>query len=634
VTKLEKHYYTVGMAGHIDHGKTTLTKALTNVDTDRLKEEKERQISIELGFAPLDLGDDLVASVIDVPGHERFIRQMIAGVAGIDLVILVVAADEGVMPQTKEHLDILSFLGIKRGVVAVTKIDKVEADFVELVQEEMKEQLQGTVFADSPMILINSLKGQGINELKEQIKEELLQTEERNASGAFRLPIDQVFTVKGQGTVVRGTVYEGTVIEGQSLLILPSRKDTKARQLQVHHKPAEKAVAGQRVAINLSNVTKEDLERGDVLVDKEHFVVTDTVDISLSFVDTLKLAVKQRTPIKLHLGTSEVMGKIVFFDRNEVNGDVNEVLCQLRLNEEVVTKRGDRFILRRATPVETIGGGWVVDPNGQKYKYGQATAEMLRKKKEGTSTQRIIDLLKEKKYLHKKELLQQTSLKEEQLAEIKAIEPDITEALQGYTLISEKKALLNRARDVLGSFHEKHPMRIGMNKAELVGLLSHNAPKEWVSLLVDQSTQKNELQKQDQFVSLVNFEAGYPSNWSKRIESMLLALNDDQLNVKSFEEYGKSAGLPKEVLEELKHFLRQKGRIYFLDDKNAISKSTFEDALKKLYSNTGESFDLKQAKDCLDVSRKYLIPFVELLDSLGITKRQDQIRMWVRNSIE
>lgn len=386
---MDKHYYTVGMAGHIDHGKTTLTKALTNVDTDRLKEEKERQISIELGFAPLELGNDIFASVIDVPGHERFIRQMIAGVAGIDLVILVVAADEGVMPQTKEHLDILSFLGIKRGIVAVTKIDKVEIDFVELVQEEIKEQLQGTVFAESPFVMVDSLKGTGIDVLKQQIKDDLLQTEKRNANGAFRLPIDQVFTVKGQGTVVRGTVYEGTVIEGQALMILPSRRETKARQLQVHHKPSEKAVAGQRVAINLSNVTKEDLDRGDVIVDKEHFIVTNTIDISLSFINSLKHPIKQRSPIKLHLGTSEVMGKIVFFDRNEVNSDVGEVLCQLRLDEDIVTKRGDRFILRRPTPTETIGGGWIVDPNGQKYRYGEATIDMLHKKKEGTPVQRV-----------------------------------------------------------------------------------------------------------------------------------------------------------------------------------------------------------------------------------------------------
>jgi selenocysteine-specific elongation factor len=631
---MEKHFFTVGMAGHIDHGKTSLTKALTNVDTDRLKEERERQISIELGFAPLELGDNIFASVIDVPGHERFIRQMIAGVAGIDLVILVVAADEGVMPQTKEHLDILSFLGIKKGIVAVSKIDKVDADFVELVEDEIKEQLQGTVFADSPVILIDSLKRTGIDKLKQQIKEDLLQLEMRNANGAFRLPIDQVFTVKGQGTVVRGTVYEGTVLEGQSLMILPSRQETKARQLQVHHKQAERAVAGQRVAINLSNVTKEDLERGDVLVDKEHFVVTNTIDISLSFVHSLRHPIKQRTPIKLHLGTSEVMGRIVFFDRNEVSEDIGEVLCQIRLDEDVVTKRGDRFIIRRPTPTETIGGGWVLDPHGQKYRYGEATIEMLQNKKEGTPTQRIVELLKEKKYVQKRELLQFSSLKDEQLQDIREDSTDVVEVLQGYTLQSEQDILVAKVNEQLTAFHEKYPMRFGMNKAELVGLFSHNAPKEWVSFVIDQALQTNQLLKHEQFISNVTFEPSYPANWKKRIENLLEGIEKDELSVKAWDEYGSGSGIPKDVSEELKHYLRQTGKLYFLDEKHAITRATLTNVLNKLRSSTGDSFDLKEAKDSLGVSRKYLIPLVELFDTLGITKRDEQKRIWVRDSID
>ncbi|KAA0548172.1 selenocysteine-specific translation elongation factor [Bacillus sp. BGMRC 2118] len=622
------------MAGHIDHGKTSLTKALTNVDTDRLKEEKERQISIELGFAPLELGDNISASVIDVPGHERFIRQMIAGVAGIDLVILVVAADEGVMPQTKEHLDILSFLGIKKGIVAVSKIDKVEDDFVDLVEDEIKEQLQGTVFSDSPIILVDSLKGIGIDKLRAKIKEELEQLEMRNASGAFRLPIDQVFTVKGQGTVVRGTVYEGTVIEGQSLMILPSRQETKARQLQVHHKPAEKAVAGQRVAINLSNVTKETIERGDVLVDKEHFVVTNTIDISLSIVQNLKHPIKQRTPIKLHLGTSEVMGKIVFFDRNEATGSSEEVLCQLRLDEEVVTKRGDRFILRRPTPTETIGGGWVIDPHGQKYRFGQETMKMLHIKKEGTPAQRVIDLLKEKKYLPKKELLQLTSLKEDQLEEMKEESGDLVEMLQGLTLHSEKELLLRKANEQLEDYQEKYPLRFGMNKAELITILSHQAPKEWVTAVMDEGIQKNQLQKQGQFVATIEYVPNYPASWKKRIENMISSIQQDELNVKTWEEYGSASGVPKDVLEELKHFLKTTNKLYFLDEKNAITTENLEMAIKKLRATTGDSFDLKVAKDSLGVSRKYLVPLMELFDLLGITKREEQNRVWVRDTIE
>ncbi|MFD1735930.1 selenocysteine-specific translation elongation factor [Bacillus salitolerans] len=628
------HYYTVGMAGHIDHGKTSLTKALTNIDTDRLKEEKERQISIELGFAPLDLGDNISASIIDVPGHERFIRQMIAGVAGIDLVILVVAADEGVMPQTKEHLDILSFLGIKRGIVAITKIDKVESDFVELVKEEIKDQLQGTVFSESPLVLVDSLKEIGIDDLKNIIKEELHQTEERNASGAFRLPIDQVFTVKGQGTVVRGTVYEGTVIEGQSLLVLPSRRETKARQLQVHHRPAQSAVAGQRVAVNLSNVTKEEIERGDVIVDKEHFFVTDTIDISISFIPSLKYPIKQRSPVRLHLGTSEVMGNIVFFDRNEVTGDVGEVLCQLRLDEEVVTKRGDRFILRRPTPTETIGGGWIIDPNGEKYRFSDATIEMLHKKKEGSQAQRVAELLKERKYLRKKELFQLTSIKEEQMPEVMSEDSNIIEILQGYSLKSEQINLLSIINETLVLYHQKHPMRFGINKAELVNLLSQSAPKEWVIYVIEDLIDEKALQRLGQFVSTSDFTPSYPTQWEKRIVQMIQRLDDDLLEVKQWDEYGKDSGIPKEVLDELKHYLLQTSKLYVLDEKHFITKQSLQEVIQTLRKNTNQQFDLKVAKDSLNTSRKYLIPLLELLDTLGITKRDEQNRVWVRDTIE
>src|SRR5690606_27247707 len=243
-------YFTIGMAGHIDHGKTTLTKALTNVDTDRLKEEKERGISIEPGYAPLQTEDGAHVSIVDVPGHERFIRQMIAGVAGIDLVILVVAADEGVMPQTEEHLEILQFLGIERCIVAITKIDRVDELMLELVTEDIRDRLTGTIFEEAPYVLVDSLSGKGIEELKTAIFQELKQVQIRDAYGSFRLPIDQVFSVQGQGTVARGTIYEGSVRKGSQLTVLPKGLSVKARQIQVHNEEQESARAGQRTAIN------------------------------------------------------------------------------------------------------------------------------------------------------------------------------------------------------------------------------------------------------------------------------------------------------------------------------------------------------------------------------------------------
>ncbi|MEW8987672.1 MAG: selenocysteine-specific translation elongation factor, partial [Bacillus sp. (in: firmicutes)] len=371
---------------------------------------------IELGFAPLYESENIQISVIDVPGHERFIRQMIAGVAGIDLVVLVVAADEGVMPQTKEHLEILGFLGIQSGIVAITKMDKVDEEFSELVKDDIYEELKGTVFENSPYVLVDSLSHKGIDELKLQIIKTLEQQDVRDTKGPFRLPIDQVFTVKGQGKVVRGTLYEGSVEEGQLLTIMPRGIEVRARQLQVHHEPAKQAFAGQRVAINISNVSKEDIERGDVLVSSEHFNITRTVDVAIHMVEDLEYLVKQRMPIKCHIGTAEVMGRIVFFDRNELKADSGEILCQLRLEEEIVTKRGDRFILRRPSPQETIGGGWVIDPKGEKYRFGHQTIEELAKKKEGSPTERLTAALIEAKSLSIDELIKRTSLDQEEFS--------------------------------------------------------------------------------------------------------------------------------------------------------------------------------------------------------------------------
>ncbi|HAQ06418.1 MAG TPA: selenocysteine-specific translation elongation factor, partial [Bacillus bacterium] len=509
---MTKRYFTIGMAGHIDHGKTSLTKALTNVDTDRLKEEKERQISIELGFAPLYEDDDLQISVVDVPGHERFIRQMIAGVAGIDLVVLVVATDEGVMPQTREHLDILGFLGIRTGIIAITKIDRVEEEFVELVKDDILGELEGTVFENAPFMMVDSLSKKGIDELKLLIIQTLKEQEMRDAKGAFRLPIDQVFTVKGQGTVVRGTVYEGTVEEGQLLKVLPDGIEVRARQLQVHHKPAKMAFAGQRAAINLSGVSKDDLERGEVLVSSDHFIVTNTIDVAIRIVEDLDHLVKQRTPIKCHIGTAEVMGRIVFFDRNELKEENGEILCQLRLDEKIVTKRGDRFIVRRPSPQETIGGGWVIDPRGNKYRFGQQTIEELEKKKVGTPIERINAALYEAKSLDIAELIKRTALDEETLKTNLEDEQFVRISSKEFTLTSLVGVIEDDVRDRLEDFHGESPMRPGFNKAELLQAMQKMLPKPLLEFIIDNGINKGIFARKEQYIRLSGFQPHVPKS--------------------------------------------------------------------------------------------------------------------------
>lgn len=624
--------YTIGMAGHIDHGKTSLTKALTNVDTDRLKEEKERNISIELGYAPLKIDDELHVSIIDVPGHERFIRQMIAGVAGIDLVILVIAADEGVMPQTKEHLEILSFLGIEKGIIAISKIDRVDAELLELAEEDIRDNLKGTVFESAPFVLVDSLSKKGLEELKQQIKKELEHKEMRDARGPFRLPIDQVFSVQGQGTVVRGTVYEGIVEKGSSLQVLPQGIPVKVRQIQVHHEQTEVAKAGQRAALNLGGISKQEIARGDVLVSSEHFLVTDMLDITTKFVGDLASPVKQRAPIKLHTGTTEVMGTIVFFDRNEVVEEDDEVVCQLRLDHPIVCKRGDRFILRRPTPVETIGGGWIIDPKGSKYRFGEDTVKMLMQKKEGTPNERVLSILKEKALMTFEALLKYSSMDKDDLIAIVDAEKGTTifELASGeYALHSDFEYIKNRIEEKLTEYHEEFSLRAGFNKAEIVHSFLNLYPKRLVEFVIEKLIEEGFLKKQEQYIQLATFSPHYPEKWSKRMEAVVIAIQKDEIEVQPFEQYMKSEKIPEQYKDDFKYYLIQARKAVALDENHLLSIETINKAADLLKSKTGEEFAVKDAKDVLGLSRKYLIPLLELFDALNLTKRVEDKRKWV-----
>jgi selenocysteine-specific elongation factor len=625
---LAKRYFTVGMAGHIDHGKTALVKALTNIDTDRLKEERERGISIELGFAPLLKTEEFEVSVVDVPGHERFIRQMIAGVAGIDLVVLVVAADEGVMPQTKEHLEILSFLGISKGIVVLSKIDKVDEELHSLAREEIAEELRGTSFEGCPVILADSLSGKGVEELKGKIIQFLGQSSSRSVSGDFRMPIDQVFTVKGQGTVVRGTVYEGSVKEGDSLLLLPAGKETRARQIQVHHSRAEHAFGGQRTAINISGIARDEAARGDVLVKSEFFTVTDTIDVSIRLVEGLELALKQRMPIKLHTGTLETMGKIVFFDRNEVKEETEEILCQVRLNEKIVVKRNDRIILRRPTPTETVAGGYVIDPNGSRYKFGEETIHLLKQKKNGTPLQRAEDVLQRFKTLPKERLLQESSLSSDELEELlsgRELREITNGEITSFKVTAEMEKLLGTE---LEHFHKEHPLSIGMDKARLVQVFKNQFHESVLEYVIKEMITEGTWNRKGHLLYMNGFTPSVPQQWAKRSQQALDLLKKDGRKPQELAEYLRQAGIPGDLQQSLFQFYREQNLVVPLDDKLAYHFVVFSEAVNTLQEATGDEFDISAAKDTLGLSRKFLIPFLETLDSRGYTVRVENKRKW------
>jgi selenocysteine-specific elongation factor len=357
----------MGTAGHVDHGKTALIKRLTGVDTDRLKEEKERGITIELGFASLTLANGRTLGVVDVPGHERFIRNMVAGAAGIDLVVLVIAADEGVMPQTREHLHICTLLGIHKGFVVLTKIDMVDDDWLELVREDVHSFLRGTFLEDEPIIPVSSLTGAGFPELLSTIEKKADEVEEKADVDLFRLPVDRVFTIKGFGTVVTGTLVSGKVTTGEEVEISPAGIRARVRGIQVHNRTVETAEAGQRTAINLQGIDREMIERGYVLTDPASLTASQRLDCVYRHLSSAGRKLKNRTLVRLHTGTSEAIARMILLDRDHLEPG-GECCVQLVLETPLAVVAGDRFVVRSYSPVTTIGGGLIVDPLPAKHK--------------------------------------------------------------------------------------------------------------------------------------------------------------------------------------------------------------------------------------------------------------------------
>ncbi|WP_051353109.1 selenocysteine-specific translation elongation factor [Thalassobacillus devorans] len=627
-----KRYYTIGMAGHIDHGKTALTKALTEVDTDRLKEEKSRNISIEPGFAPLKLQNlALNVSIIDVPGHEKFIRQMIAGVAGIDLVIIVVAGDEGIMPQTREHMDILSFLGVEEAILVVTKADLIDKQMKELVAEDIRSYINGKSYQHSELLFIDSLSGKGISELEQLIEKKVAVQPYRDTAGSFRMPIDQSFTIKGQGTVVRGTIYEGSLMADDPITILPEHKKARIRQIQVHHVPVEQAFAGQRAAVNISGIGKEDVKRGDVMVKNDAFLVTRTLDVRMKLVDELRYTIKQRTPINVYIGTAEAAGRLVFFDRNEVTEDTEEIFCQLRLDEPIVAKRGDRFILRRPTPVETIGGGVVIDPNAGKHKFSHETIEMLKEKSRTTPSELLENLLQTYKWMNIQQLLKETSMDTAQLENLLASEIDakrIRNVNKGFILVSESERMLKDVMERLKEYHQLYPLRAGKNKPEVVTQLP--VKKSVGSPLLDAWIESGELKATGPFVALPEFSPYIPEKWSKRMNLLKSDWITDGLQVKEWSDYGAEHGIPAEWMKELRMFFLQQNAAWEINDNLIVHINPIRDHFQRLYEMTGDEFSLKEAKESFQVSRKYLVPLLEKSDDYGMTIRAESVRKWLK----
>ena len=620
----------IGTAGHVDHGKTALIKALTGIETDRIKEEKKRGITIELGFAYLDLPDGEKAGIIDVPGHEKFVKNMLAGAGGIDLALLVVAADEGFMPQTREHLGILSLLNISEGIIVVTKKDMVDEDWLEIVCDEVRQEVQGTFLENAQIIPVSSYTGEGIEQLRQAIFTMIDQkTQIKNLDVPFRIPVDRIFSVEGFGTVITGTLIEGTMKVGDPVTVYPSRIESRIRNLQVHSQDVQEAYAGQRVAVNLAGLKKTDLNKGDVIAVPDSMHTTMMIDIHLTVLKDCDREIRNATRLHLYHGARDILCKIVLLDRDSV-GAGESCYAQLRLEEEIAVKTGDRFVLRFYSPVETIGGGVILDSNPFKHKRNDAAVlESLKLKEGGSDREKISAALRD--YSARFETLDflqiQTGIPKEQFEQQinKLIKDKVAFRVSDNVVIHTD--YLNRLKDsavkLLESYHKENPLREGMKKDEFRNKLIKYEDISVVDKITDSLVNRKVLKYVNNCVALADFEVQQDNN-QQEIENAFLQggfspESPDQIaarfpKVKNF----------KQVLESLVNT----GKLVRVEEKILLHANYYNKALTlaKEHVDQNGQITLAEMRDLMGASRKFAVAVLEYWDKRGITKKVGDAR--------
>ena len=620
----------MGTAGHIDHGKTQLIKTLTGIDTDRLKEEKERGITIDLGFAHLTCADGTEVGIIDVPGHERFVRNMLAGVGGIDLVMLVIAADEGVMPQTREHLAICQLLRVKDGLVALTKTDLVDEEWIELVSEDTREFLKGTFLEGKPIVPVSAKTGHGLDELKRVLQTLVTRVPAKQLEGKFRLPIDRVFTIRGFGTVVTGTLFSGTIRVEDRVEIYPTGIEAKVRGLQVHNASVSEAVAGQRTAINLQGIDKVNLERGNALGRPGEFAPSFMLDAVLQHLADAPRPLRHRARVRLHLGTSEIMGRVILLDRDEL-APGEEAYVQLRLEEPAIALPRDRFVIRSYSPVQTIAGGMLLDVQPPKHRRGEAgLAANFQLLAEGSPEEVFLHHLKQAKHqgLRVSEFLARTELSESHVRQIAATlqragRVRAVNAEMGWYLHAEALETLTRElQRYLDAFHRQNPLRPNISIEELRARIRGLVERVYLMALEELQRQSVVVVERDR-VRLATHQVALDDareRFLTEIEAEFLASGYQPPRIEDlFDKLKVSKGHHKELLQ----VLIDQGRAVRLKDNVVFHRANLEkaEALLVQYLRDHREITPIEFKDLLSVSRKFAIPLLEYFDSQKVTIR-------------
>lgn len=620
----------LGTAGHIDHGKTTLIKALTGRETDNLKEEKQRGISINLGFTYFDLPSKKRVGIVDVPGHEKFIKNMLAGACGIDIVLLVIAADEGVMPQTIEHLDILNYLDVKKGIIVLTKCDLVDEEFIELVKDDIREKTKGLFIEGAPIVEVDSVSRRGLDELVQKIDEISEDIEEKKTDAPSRMSIDRVFSLKGFGTIVTGTLIEGKISVDDEMTIYPSEKKVKVRNLQVHGCDVKTAYAGQRTAINLSNIKVSEIQRGDVIAQTGSVEESMMIDVNISLVEHCKKSLKHWDRIRIFHGTKQILCRIVPLNEDEIQYGESGY-AQLRLEEKIVAKKGDRFIIRSYSPMDTIGGGVIIDTAPKKHKiYDESVIEALKIKEKGELKDILEEYLKLNlsNYITLKELVSYTGEKEEYVKEgLNALidENKVFCVNKYYLHISHYQKLKEKVIEILTKYHKQYRLRNGILKEELRSKVDNSLKVKDMDVILNKMAEEKDIKVQDNLVSNYDFEVKFNQKQlsiKKEIEDKSrknglnsLMTKDDICNKNKFYE---------EVLEALTGETIQK-----LDDAYYIDKKVYENVKKDLleYLNKNKEITVAQFRDITKSNRKISIVMLEHFDRNRITKRVEDKRI-------
>jgi len=623
------HYFIIGTAGHIDHGKTTLIKSLTGIETDRLKEEKERGISIDLGFAYLDSGRGEKFGIVDVPGHEKFIKNMVAGAAGMDIVLLVVAANEGVMPQTIEHLDIVRFLSIKKGVIIITKTDLATEEQIKNTKEEILELVQGTFLEGSPVVLFSSTDGRGIKELKKILEDLYEHVEARDINGPVILPVDRVFTISGFGTVITGTLQKGTIHKGDILEFQPQKKEARVRNIQVHNDFVDSACAGQRVAINITGVEKEDIERGNWLVCKEVFSPVKFIDCYFTRLSHYKKEFKSGQRVRIHIGTNEIIGRINFTEDDEIKPGESRIV-QFNLEKPVIASYGDHFIIRNYSPMETIGGGKVLSGGDKKHKKtDKKLIEYLRELEKGEKDDRIEQEILHSPFQSYSKFTQQGH--EEDIK--KLIEEKKIILLQDSLLhIKDLKLIEEELIKIVTDFHKNNPLRIGANPVEITKLITKYRNNLKGKLLRDILERIPSLEFKRGRFKLKDFKIILNDRQERLKNEILSIFETGFFKPPSLEEIKEKFGKNSDFKQVFAYLLEQN---LIVSAKEAIMfhKKAIEHAKEIIYREIKSEGKITAAKarDLFNTNRKYAIVLLEYFDSINFTKRTGDNRILYGN---